>query len=126
MARSSDSVIPMLDGIPRDTSSTVILLTSPQKLAKEKCVCDALLLCTVAGTLRLVAIDEVHLYTMHGRTFRDSIRYLRDNFFHLLVEFSILFLAMTATMSANLLKDLFCPHACGLGGRASPDVGVPP
>ena len=50
----------MLDGIPRDTSSTVLLLTSPQKLGKEKRVRDALLRCAVAGTLRLVAIDEVH------------------------------------------------------------------
>ena len=99
--------VPMLDGLPSNTSSTVLLLALPQKLARETRVCDALMRCAVAGTFRLVAIDEVHLYTLHGCTFRDSIWFLRDNFFRRLVEYRILFLAMTATMSVDLLKDFF-------------------
>ena len=98
-------VVPMLDDLPRDTSSTVLLLTSPQKLATEKRVRDALLRCAGRGTLRVVAIDEAHLYTMHGRTFRDSVRCLGDVFFRPLVAFRFIFLAMTATMSPDLLRD---------------------
>ena len=46
---------------------------------------------------------------MHGRTFRDSIRYLRNEFFRRLfgpgASSDVAFLAMTATMSADLLGD---------------------
>ena len=101
--------MPIPNGLPHDASSTILLLTSPQKLAKEKRIRNALLRCAVAGTLRLVTVDEAHQYTMHGRELRDSIRYLRDKFFRRLFDptagFKVLFLAMTATMSADLLQD---------------------
>ena len=101
--------MPIPNGLPHDASSTILLLTSPQKLAKEKRIRDALLRCAVAGTLRLVTVDEAHQYTMHGRELRDSIRYLRDKLFRWLFDptawFKVLFLAVMTTMSADLLQD---------------------
>ena len=52
-------------------------------------------------------MDEAHIHALHGRSFRDSIRVLRDAFFLVLYGpgdvNSPLFLAMTATMIGNLL-----------------------
>ena len=62
--------------------------------------------------LRLIAIDEVHIYAIHGRSFRDSIRVLKQDFFAKLYrgcegKYQPLFLAMTATMPICLIKTLF-------------------
>ena len=57
----------------------------------------------------MVAIDEAHLYTMHGRTFRECIRVLRDVFFETIFadgEWHPLFLVMTATMTLDLVESL--------------------
>lgn len=58
--------------------------------------------------LRLVAIDEVHLYALHGLTFWESIHVLSDVFFKHLFgsasKNSPLFQAMTAMMTAHPMK----------------------
>ena len=68
-----------------------------------------MLACNKRGMLRLVAIDEAHLFAMHGRSFRESICVLAEVFFHPLFATDAvtrpLFLAMTAMMTARLLSD---------------------
>ena len=100
-------VIPKMDSLPSNTSSTLILLCSPQALATDKDLLAAVLRAYQRKILRLVAIDEAHLYAMHGRSFRESIRVLQHVFFGVLfaesATWSPLFLAMTATMPATLL-----------------------
>ena len=57
-------------------------------------------------TLRLVTIDEAHLYAQHGRSFRESLRVLTNVFFAVVFRvghWHPLFLAMTATMTVDLL-----------------------
>ena len=102
-------VIPKLESLPPDTSESLFLLCSPQYIATNKIFRDALLACNKRGLLRLVAIDEAHLFAMHGRSFRESIRVLAEVFFHPLFATDAstrpLFLAMTATMTARLLSD---------------------
>ena len=102
-------VLPKIEAIPKETTSSLFLLCSPQYLATNKLFCDALLACNDRGMLRLVAIDEAHLFAMHGRSFRESIRVIAENFFFPLFASERisrpLFLAMTATMTERLLKD---------------------
>ena len=102
-------VIPKMESIQPDTSSSLFLLCSPQYIAANKKFCDAFLACNERGLLRLVAIDEAHLFSMHGRSFRESIRVLAEVFFRPLFgadrSSEPLFLAMTATMTARLLAD---------------------
>ena len=56
----------------------------------------------------MVAIDEAHLYVMHGRSFRESIRILKRVFFAVLfnerARFHPLCLLMTATMMPSQLQ----------------------
>ena len=40
-----------------------------------------MLACNQKGTLRGIMLDEIHLYTKHGLSFREEIRILRDEFF---------------------------------------------
>ena len=58
----------------------------------------------------MVCLDEVHLYAMHGRTFRDCIRYLEQVFFRVIfsknTSYHPLFLSMTATMTQSILHSL--------------------
>ena len=65
-------VIPKMETLGLDSSTTVFLFSSPKVLR------EALLRAHQRKILRLVAIDEAHLHTMRGRTFRDSIRIIMD------------------------------------------------
>ena len=103
-----EHVIPMMETLGSESSTTVFLFSSPQYLADNTVFRAALLHAHRQKILRLVAIDEAHLHTMHGRTFRDCIRIIRDVFFGVVFATGVwhpLFLAMTATMSVSLLAD---------------------
>ena len=103
----SSSVIPRMLSLQSNTTTTNFLLCSPQYVADNSSFREALLECHRRHTLRLVAIDEIHLYTMHGRSFRDCIRHLNDCFFSIVFRQGVwhpLFLAMTATMTLSLIQ----------------------
>ena len=91
-------------------SETLILFYSPQYLTVNVELLDNLLECNRLGTLCLVAIDEAHIYVMHGCFFRDSIRVLADVFFLPLYgaagDHAPLLLVMTATLPYSLLWPL--------------------
>ena len=101
-------LIPRMLAMSSESSTTMFLLSSPQYLAGDALFRNALVQCQAQRTLRLVAIDEVHLYTQHGRTFRECIRYLRDVFFRVVFDVSKtyhpLFLAMTATFTKSMVE----------------------
>ena len=105
-----ENVIPKMDAFPCDVSTTFMILCSPQYIAENVDFRNALLRARDRKVLRLVAIDEVHIYAMHGRSFRDSIRVLKRDFFAKLyrdrIGYSPLFLVMTATMPTSLIATL--------------------
>ena len=106
----TDEVVPRMHSIGYDSESTLFLFTSPQKLATTPAILDALFVCHARETLRLVTIDEAHLYAQHGSTFRDELRVLTTIFFAVVFKegaaYHPLFLAMTATMTKPLLVKL--------------------
>ena len=102
----NEIVIPRMHEIGYNSTSTMFIFTSPQKLANTQPLLDALFTCHQNQTLRLVTIDEAHLYAQHGRSFRESLRVLTSVFFTVLFRIGHwhpLFLAMTATMTMDLL-----------------------
>ena len=76
-----DVIIPRMNAICYNSSSTAFLLASPQFIAESPMFRKALLECYERKTLRVVAIDELHLYAMHGQSFRENIRALRPQLF---------------------------------------------
>jgi len=88
----------------------MLLLCSPQYIADNVEFRNALLYCHDRQVLCLIAIDEAHIYAMHGHSFRDSIRQLKRDFFYCIYgagkSYTPLFLTMTATMLLSLLKSL--------------------
>ena len=92
-------IIPRLDGIGANSSSTLYCFTSPQYIVDNPSFLNALLRCHERRTLRFVAIDEAHLYAQHGKTFRESIRILKASFFEKVfakeAAYHPLFMAMT-------------------------------
>jgi superfamily II DNA helicase RecQ len=75
-------IIPKMDDMPVEgCSSTMILLCSPQYLADITAFRLAVIRNIERRVVRMVAIDEAHLYAAHGRSFRESIRVLREVFF---------------------------------------------
>ena len=103
-------VIPKMDKFKYASSTTFFILCSPQYIAENVDFRQALLRARDRRVLRLIAIDEVHIYAMHGRSFRDSIRVLQREFFSKLFlrrsGYSPLFLVMTATMPLSLVSTL--------------------
>jgi len=103
----NNDVIPRMDDIQYSTSSTMFLFTSPQQLVVNPTILDALLRCHARQTLRMVAIDEAHLYAMHGRSFRMDIRVLQKILFEIIFKegaWHPLFLDMTTTMTISLVE----------------------
>ena len=60
----------------RQVNSTISTFTSPQKLANSPDILNALFICHARQTLRLITINEAHLYAQHGSTFHDDLRVL--------------------------------------------------
>jgi len=77
----NSKIFPRMHAIGTQSSSMMFLLCSTQHLADDSDIRTALIEYHTRRTLRMVAIDEAHLHTMHGRTFRECIRVLRDVFF---------------------------------------------
>ena len=103
----TQTVIPRMDSIGYHTSSIVFIFSSPQKLVEHTGLLSAITRCHARKTLRLVAIDEAHLYAMHGRSFRVAMRILQRLLFSIVFKVGVwhpLFLAMTATMTTSLLS----------------------
>ena len=83
--------------------------------------------------LCLVAIDESHLYAIHGRLFHNAMRLLLPLFFVILFkdgEWYPLFLAMTATSTLLLVSDLlwskfsdFCQWYISIHFEVTGDMG---
>ena len=107
-----NKIIPRMDEIDYSSSSTMAILCSPQELAHNKAFRDALFRALERQTLRMIAIDEAHLYAMHGKSFREDIRILRDVFLAPIYkdkdegQYTPLFYAMTATMPDTLIEAL--------------------
>ena len=102
-----DDIVPRMDEIKYNSSSTMFIFTSPQQLVEHPFILDAILRCHARQTLRLVTIDEAHLYAMHGRSFRVAMRVLQRILFEVIFKEGVwhpLLLAMTATMTTPLLE----------------------
>jgi len=57
-----------------NSSSAMFVFTSSQALVEKAYFRQAVLECYRRKTLRMVVIDEAHLYAMHSTTFREEIR----------------------------------------------------
>ena len=66
----------------RDTTSTVLfIICSPQFFVQNPAFTNTIVETGRRRILRLVVIDEVHLYVQHGTSFRADIRLLKDDLF---------------------------------------------
>ena len=100
-----------LESLPADESSTttVSLFTSPQKITTDPDWQKTIATCCQNGTLRLLAVDESHLYACHGMEFREEFGHLRRCLFRIAEKHSkhpIPVLFMTATPSIAMINDL--------------------
>ena len=62
-------IIPQMHKIGYDSTSTMFLFTSPQKLATTPSLLEELFVCHQKQTFCLVTIDEAHLFAQHGQSF---------------------------------------------------------
>eukprot|EP00581_Thalassiosira_minuscula_P015075 CAMPEP_0183735168 /NCGR_PEP_ID=MMETSP0737-20130205/45899_1 /TAXON_ID=385413 /ORGANISM="Thalassiosira miniscula, Strain CCMP1093" /LENGTH=283 /DNA_ID=CAMNT_0025968835 /DNA_START=560 /DNA_END=1408 /DNA_ORIENTATION=+ len=103
----NEKIIPRMNSFDYESSMTMVLLSSPQCIAENVHFRNALLHCRDREVLRLVAVDEVHLYSLHGG-FRDVIRILKRDFFSKLnkgfKEYDPLFLGTTAALPLPLTR----------------------
>lgn len=108
----TEKIIPKINSFQYESSTSMLLLCSPQFIADNIAFCNALLWARDRQVFRLIAIDKAHLYAMHGVSFCDSIQIqqLKRDFFARLYRnpdrYAPLLLAMTATMPTTLLRTL--------------------
>jgi superfamily II DNA helicase RecQ len=67
--------------IDRTMTSTLFLFLSPQFLINHPNALGVFVTCAQERTLRLIAMDEVHIHVQHGTSFLEEIRALRVEFF---------------------------------------------
>ena len=67
--------------LQNDTSFTIFIICSPQFFVKNPAFTKTIVAAGERRILRLVVIDEVHLYVQHGSSFRADIRHLKDDLF---------------------------------------------
>ena len=105
-----NKLVPKIKSNDGTSSTTMLLLCSPQILATNRNLRHALIAASKRKVLRLVAIDETHLYGMHGCAFRESIRILKRVFFAVLFNERARFhpqcLLVTATMMPSQLQSI--------------------
>ena len=107
-----DEVLSLCINLRPSTKSTVFVFLSPQHLCKHQSACNVFLACAAKGTLRTVAMDEIHLHVAHGLSFREECRKLKDIFFKPLFhprdkdQFTPRLLCLTATMPLSYIKGL--------------------
>ena len=92
-----------------DCKTIVSLFSSPQKITKDPHWQQTIAACCMNGTLRLLAVDECHLYAAHGIEFREEFGELRKFLFRLVekrIQYPIPVLFMTATASKSMVQDL--------------------
>ena len=101
------TILPKIYSFEYKSSTLMILLCLPQFIADNIAFRNTLRWARDQEVLQLIAIDEAHLYAMHGVSFRDSIRQLERDFFARLFQnqnkYAPLLLAMTAMLTTLLL-----------------------
>ena len=68
-------------GLCRSTTTTVFIFMSPQFLINHPKAREVFIECSHCTTLRVIALDEVHIHVQHGTSFRSKIRALQVLFF---------------------------------------------
>ena len=101
------NIIPSMNKIGFGMMLVLFLFFYPQFLAENRDILSAFLRCHQQKMLHLVAIDEEHLYVIHGCSFQNAIQLLLRLFFSIVFKddkWHPLFLAMTATITLLLLS----------------------
>ena len=69
-------IIPRMFEIGYNSNLIMFSFVSQQQFASTQVLLDALFKCHHNQTLRLVAIDEAHIYAQQGQSFHESLRVL--------------------------------------------------
>ncbi len=103
------------------TGGSVILFVSPQFLigTRGKLILDALLN-EQTSPLHMVVMDEIHIASQFGNTFRSEFRLLKSKFYSKLPTCSTINLFMTGTCTQTILNDVQ-----KLFGLKIPDIDWP-
>ena len=106
----NDTLRSNLENLSYKSATRVSLFSSPQKLTNDPLWQQTICTCFRNGTLRLIAIDECHLYASHGVEFRSEFSDLKKVLFPVanrrIIKEPVPVLFMTATASSLMLHDL--------------------
>jgi len=101
-------------GLRQSTTTTVFILMSPQFLINHPEARKVFIDCSHRTTLRVIALNEVHIHVQHGTSFRSEIRALQVLFFSKIFREQLptvqpRLIVLTAAMPTSYL-----PHLCRL------------
>ena len=101
-------------GLRRSTTETVFIFVLPQFLINHPEAREVFIECSHCTTLRVIALDEVHIHVQHRTSFHSEIRALQVLFFPKIFREQLptvrsRLIILTATMPTSYL-----PHLCRL------------
>jgi hypothetical protein len=100
-----------IENLPSSPAKTLLLFSSPQRISDSESWTKQLHRMIQAKFLRMVCVDEAHLYVMHGLFFRPKFFKLKEILFDKMKNSNIPVVFMTATAT----KDMIC-HIKQLSG----------
>jgi len=98
-------------GLRRSTTTTVFICMSPQFLINHPEAHNVFIHCSHRTTLRVIALDKVHIHVQHGTSFHSEIRALQVLFFPKIFREQLptvrsRLIILTATMPTSYLSHL--------------------
>jgi hypothetical protein len=92
-----------LDNLPPSPEKTLLLFSSPQRISDSKSWTKELPRMIHAEVLKMVCVDEAHLYVMHGLYFRPKFFKLKEILFDKMKNSNIPVMFMTATATKDMI-----------------------
>jgi superfamily II DNA helicase RecQ len=123
--RANQRIRRQLLDLDDDTALTIFLFCSPQKITKDAMWSDTIQTLVVRGILRLVAVDECHLFANFGIEFWAECYHLKEHLFSKLhlAPINIPIVFMTATATSFMVDDL--ELLCGIQFNKDHDIFWP-
>jgi superfamily II DNA helicase RecQ len=106
-SQKEKTLITDIESLSSSTSKkTLLLFSSPQRLVSSKSWTECLSYMISNSLLKMVCVDEVHLYVMHGLHFRPQFFQLKDILFDKMKTYPIPVVFMTATATEEMIQNV--------------------
>jgi superfamily II DNA helicase RecQ len=119
------TLIKYIGSLSSSTSKTLLLFSSPQRLVASKSWTECLSYMIHNSLLKMVCVDKVHFYVMHGLHFRPQFFQLKDILFDKMKKYPIPVVFMTATATKEMIQNVKRLSGLSISRRSCQGFSIP-